>query len=747
MKKILVSVFVTLGIIVATIGITYAFFSYSKAGTKEYNIKAGAVNFHYSEDSRGILLNDAMPMTDQQGMALSDENNIFDFSVTSKTFSLLSIPYTVTVRIDSSSTLPAEYIKLYLTDQNDNEIEPVSYLDSGSTVGKIGLEQYAGVDSNKYVEKVLYKGEVPEGINDYSKFFRLRMWVADDINMNESGTGVGTYNGATFKITVNVYAEGEAITREQANSRSNANILNIKIDNENSTKVDINHYEITTYVDEGITTTSVPITVNTVNDNATVKIEKINSTGLIIKNSGVKPLSLTKEETVNIGRNDFKITVIPVNKYNPVTYYLTVNVAVQYAITYNLNGGELPTGAKTKYAEAMDTFNLPTPSKENSEFIGWYDNPEFSGNPVMQIVKGTTGNKSFYAKWIPLITYNIWYNLNGGTISGTNPTTYTERTPSFTLKNPSKSNYTFIGWYDKDGNVNKNVTVQQGTVGDLIFEAYFEPVEEVYTKSSVSISNYSYCGSEGEICYLPYYSEVIFGLNQSFVAKEVRSATVECGKASFNDIDPVHNASKKCYYYMRTDYDISQLSIDNNVVMPTNNIFYNQSVFYNTTNLNITTKNASSIVTVYRTTSDYETVIDNVPISSIGTFNHNYSLNSGSNYFKIIISTQGSVISKGVYMLEIVQSYVSGLPNVTFVSNSSGGYYKLNNPDLSDFTLCAAQNATCYVPYHTAVIYGAAGSYIVKDASSSISCTTAAFGLDPKGGVKKSCYYYIINNN
>ena len=45
---------------------------------------------------------------------------------------------------------------------------------------------------------------------------------------------------------------------------------------------------------------------------------------------------------------------------------------------------------------------LPQLSMENGlEFLGWYDNPEFTGNPIYQISSLDTGNKVFYAKWAP----------------------------------------------------------------------------------------------------------------------------------------------------------------------------------------------------------------------------------------------------------------------------------------------------------------------------------------------------------
>ena len=42
---------------------------------------------------------------------------------------------------------------------------------------------------------------------------------------------------------------------------------------------------------------------------------------------------------------------------------------------------------------------LPTPTKAGYNFAGWYDNEEFTGNPVTEISATDTGDKEFYAKW------------------------------------------------------------------------------------------------------------------------------------------------------------------------------------------------------------------------------------------------------------------------------------------------------------------------------------------------------------
>lgn len=79
--------------------------------------------------------------------------------------------------------------------------------------------------------------------------------------------------------------------------------------------------------------------------------------------------------------------------------YMAQWQAKTYDITYNLNGGANPTDAKTVYTIADTTFSLPTPTKSGYTFAGWYENESFNGSEVKQIASGSTGKKTFWAKW------------------------------------------------------------------------------------------------------------------------------------------------------------------------------------------------------------------------------------------------------------------------------------------------------------------------------------------------------------
>ncbi len=94
---------------------------------------------------------------------------------------------------------------------------------------------------------------------------------------------------------------------------------------------------------------------------------------------------------------------IPTDCYGNIT--LTANwKVVEYTITYHLNSGSWKSGFKptTKYTIESSTITLPTASnieKVGYTFAGWYEDPSFSGSAIKNILAGSTGNKTYYARW------------------------------------------------------------------------------------------------------------------------------------------------------------------------------------------------------------------------------------------------------------------------------------------------------------------------------------------------------------
>lgn len=210
-KAIVLSVLGVLSIMIVTIGITYAVFTYTKLGTTENTIQTGSIKMLYTENTgvgKGIKISNALPVPDSTGITYSTEGYVFDFKITGTNTGTEVIPYEVTLRNSENSTLDGSIIKVYLTDITENNDTALFAPE------KYSLLSDTKIDTGKYTEKTLYKGEIANTDNkEYEKDFRLRMWIDESADFsgvtNEDGTITYPYNDKTFIATVNVYGNAE----------------------------------------------------------------------------------------------------------------------------------------------------------------------------------------------------------------------------------------------------------------------------------------------------------------------------------------------------------------------------------------------------------------------------------------------------------------------------------------------------------------------------------------------------------
>ena len=196
-KQVLLSVLGVAILVVAVVGVSFAAFSYSKTGTKVNTITTGTITMSYSEDTNGINLVDALPMSDEQGKVLAGENNVFDFTVTATIngSGTTTINYDVTATKESGSSLDDTTVKVYLTDITSGGDTEVLAPTKVSALQKT-TSDVSGAPNGQYK---LTSGTFN---TTTTKKYRLRMWVADDYsNLGASGT---------YKLRVNVYGTAAA---------------------------------------------------------------------------------------------------------------------------------------------------------------------------------------------------------------------------------------------------------------------------------------------------------------------------------------------------------------------------------------------------------------------------------------------------------------------------------------------------------------------------------------------------------
>ena len=75
-----------------------------------------------------------------------------------------------------------------------------------------------------------------------------------------------------------------------------------------------------------------------------------------------------------------------------------LNIYCKYKITYKLNGGKNAKKNPTAYTYKTSTIKLKNPTRKGYVFKGWYLDKKFK-KKVTVINKGSSGNKTLYAKW------------------------------------------------------------------------------------------------------------------------------------------------------------------------------------------------------------------------------------------------------------------------------------------------------------------------------------------------------------
>lgn len=100
-----------------------------------------------------------------------------------------------------------------------------------------------------------------------------------------------------------------------------------------------------------------------------------------------------------------------------------------YTVTFDTNGGTINSGNITEYTYGEGA-KLPTDvTRPGYTFGGWYENSNFSGEPVKEISKTDTGNKTYYAKWLSANAGVSSVTVNGVTAT-LNDTTFTVTLPA-----------------------------------------------------------------------------------------------------------------------------------------------------------------------------------------------------------------------------------------------------------------------------------------------------------------------------
>ena len=277
---------------------------------------------------------------------------------------------------------------------------------------------------------------------------------------------------------------------------------------------------------------------------------------------------------------------------------------INYGISYELNGGSAPSLVNI-YNIETETFTLPIPTKKGYKFLGWTGSNGNTPSTNVSIVKGTIGDKSYTANW-EIITYNISYDLGGGSTSSLTKT-YNVESNTITLPTPTRTGYTFLGWTGSNGNTpSTSVSIAKGSTGDKSYTANWKVIQYDITYNlaggSASPLQTSY-NVESNSFTLPTPTRTGYtftgwsGTGLSSTSKNVTVSKGSTGNRSYT-------ANWSVNYYTVNYYVQGSL-------------WATRSVAYNTTPENL---NAQSALDIYHKFNSWDGWVDKMPTNTINLY-------------------------------------------------------------------------------------------------------------------------------
>ena len=200
-KQIMLSILGIAILILAIVGVSYAVFVTTLTGGEENSISTGTISMRFLEDTDGILISNAFPMSDEKGKNNNVKGSFYDFVVTSNIAGVTTINYEIVAeKLDIDGVmLDDEDVKLYLQRYVDGQYVETPITMNPKSFTKDNAISILGSPANGMI---LYEGQfINNNANEqlFEEKFRLRIWVSNKVIIDDISR--------TFKLKLNVYGK------------------------------------------------------------------------------------------------------------------------------------------------------------------------------------------------------------------------------------------------------------------------------------------------------------------------------------------------------------------------------------------------------------------------------------------------------------------------------------------------------------------------------------------------------------
>ena len=404
-KKNKFKVFMVLFVLLVLIaGSSYAVWRYNYNGTSNNTISSTDLSFRFLESNKEIVsIDNAVPMSDEDGIKQEGTGNVFDFEVKSKVGATTDIKYVASlekISVDSGKTaLNDSDVKVYIEDFNGNTV--------------LKPTKISELNSYKLFEK-LHRHSRDN--SEISTKYKLKVWIDSEVD-------VFSLENKQYKFKINVKTEQKEQDRNQS-------------------------YKLVYDLDGGTGSIS----------DSTFKVgDKVTITSVVPTKEGYNFLGWSTKKNASSASYKAGDSVTLNDAYDGSVRLYAVWESKGYKIKYDSNGGTGTISDTSYKLGESKKLTKNTFTKEGYTFIGWNTNKSslsaiYTDEQVVSDLGQTGETVTLYAIW-KANTYTVKYDSNGGTGSMANVTYSYGESKKLTKNTFTKDGYTFIGW-----NTNKDAS-------------------------------------------------------------------------------------------------------------------------------------------------------------------------------------------------------------------------------------------------------------------------------------------------
>ena len=359
-----------------------------------------------------------------------------------------------------------------------------------------------------------------------------------DVTVKKDGTVIGTYTGlksATYTVTLTSDGDYEIVTKAyDTGANLTTKTGKYQIDktkptcslSASGTKSEGEYYG--TDVDISFVTTTDPKETGATYTSG-VKSYGLNST------TGVKTTKLTTDSE---GTTYTGYIVDEAGNQNTCT--VTVKRKANFVISYQSNGGTACSNKNVVFNKECGA--LCSTTRTGYTFVSWNTDSALT-NAITSTSIFKNEPKTLYAKW-KAIDYTVTFNANGGTTSTTSKTVTYDSTYK-TLPSPTRSGYSFNGWYTATSGgtqVTESTTVKI-TAGQTLYAQWTTCSAGTYSDGSSSTCSTcpsGYTSAAGATAQNKCYISVAAG---KYLSTANTTTTTSCAAGTYKAAHTVNYGS------------------------------------------------------------------------------------------------------------------------------------------------------------------------------------------------------------